>query len=36
MEGGSYDTDLAWTDFGYVKLGYTDSAAAATTMSTGL
>jgi alkaline phosphatase len=35
MDGGSYDSALAWSDFDYVKSGATDSAAAATTMSTG-
>ncbi len=34
--GGSYDPNLAWADFSYVKHGYTDSAAAATAMSTGI
>jgi alkaline phosphatase len=34
--GGSYDPNLAWASFGYVKHGYTDSAAAATAMSTGI
>ncbi len=33
--GGSYDSDAAWADFDYVKSGATDSAAAATAMSTG-
>jgi alkaline phosphatase len=33
--GDSYDPDLAWSDFAYVKTGATDSAAAATAMSTG-
>ncbi len=32
---GSYDTEMAWADFNYVNLGATDSAAAATAMSTG-
>jgi alkaline phosphatase len=36
MDGGSYDGELAWADFDYVKSGATDSAAAATTMSTGV
>jgi alkaline phosphatase len=36
MDGGSYDPFAAWTDFDYVKSGATDSAAAATTMSTGV
>ncbi|MBI5230740.1 MAG: alkaline phosphatase, partial [Coriobacteriales bacterium] len=34
-EGGSYDPSLAWSDFDYVKQNPTDSAAAATAMSTG-
>jgi alkaline phosphatase len=34
--GGSYDPNLAWTDFNYIKHGYTDSAAAATAMSAGI
>lgn len=34
--GGSYDPAIAWADFGYVKRGATDSAAAATAMSTGV
>lgn len=33
--GGSYDSDLAWSDFNYVKNGVTDSAAAATAMFSG-
>jgi alkaline phosphatase len=33
---GSYDPAVAWADFDYVKSGATDSAAAATTMSTGV
>lgn len=33
---GSYDPTLAWSDFDYVKSGATDSAAAATAMSTGV
>ncbi len=33
--GGSYDPNKAWSSFNYVKSGYTDSAAAATAMSTG-
>jgi alkaline phosphatase len=33
--GGSYDTTRAWSDFYYVSSGATDSAAAATAMSTG-
>jgi len=36
MDGDSYDTEEAWSDFNYVRLGATDSAAAATTMSTGV
>jgi len=32
---GEYDPSKAWTDARYVTRGYTDSAAAATTMSTG-
>jgi alkaline phosphatase len=35
MDGASYDPLLAWTDWEYVKSNATDSAAAATTMSTG-
>jgi alkaline phosphatase len=34
--GGGYDPNLAWEDFDYVKSGATDSAAAATALSTGL
>lgn len=34
--GGGYDPNLAWAYFDYVKFGTTDSAAAATAMSTGL
>lgn len=34
--GHGYDTDLAWFDFEYVKSCTTDSAAAATAMSTGV
>jgi alkaline phosphatase len=34
--GHGYDPALAWGDFDYVKSCYTDSAAAATTMSTGV
>lgn len=34
--GGSYDSTLAWSDFEYVKAGYTDSAAAATALYTGV
>jgi alkaline phosphatase len=33
--GGSYDSYSAWHDFNYVRNGFTDSAAAATAMSTG-
>jgi alkaline phosphatase len=33
--GGSYDPNLAWSDFEYVKNGATDSAASATAMYTG-
>ncbi len=33
---GEYDWTLAWSDFDHVKSGYTDSAAAATAMSTGV
>ncbi len=36
MASGSYDPNLAWASFDYVKSGYTDSAAAATAMSTGV
>jgi alkaline phosphatase len=36
MYDGEYDPEMAWDDFNYVKSGATDSAAAATTMSTGL
>ncbi len=35
MVEGSYDPAAAWANFYYVNLGATDSAAAATTMSTG-
>lgn len=34
--GGSYNPLLAWSDFSYVKANPTDSAAAATAMSTGV
>jgi len=34
--GGSYDTEQVWIDFEYLKDKYTDSAAAATAMSTGV
>ena len=33
---GSYDPQQAWADFKYVTRGYTDSAAAATAMATGV
>jgi alkaline phosphatase len=36
MVPGEYDPLKAWADFDYVKSGYTDSAAAATAMSTGV
>jgi alkaline phosphatase len=35
MDPGEYDPDQAWADFDYVKSAATDSAAAATAMSTG-
>jgi alkaline phosphatase len=35
MYGAEYDPELAWEDFDYVRGNATDSAAAATTMSTG-
>ena len=35
-DGGSYDPDLAWTDFAYVRDRPTDSAAASTAMATGV
>jgi len=35
-DGHGYDPQLAWNDFDYVKSGATDSAAAATAMSTGV
>lgn len=35
-DGGSYDPEQAWTDFGYVKINPTDSAAAGTAMATGI
>jgi len=35
-DGQGYDPQLAWSDFDYVKSGATDSAAAATAMSTGV
>ncbi len=34
--GGHYDPDAAWSDFDYVKKGYTDSAASATAMAAGV
>lgn len=34
-EGGSYDSEKAWSDFGYPLLEATDSAAAATALATG-
>ena len=34
--GGSYDSNLAWSNFDYVDNGTTDSAAAATAMATGI
>lgn len=33
---GSYDPELAWTDFDYVNISPTDSAAAGTAMATGV
>jgi alkaline phosphatase len=36
MHKQSYNPDKSWRDFGYVSKGYTDSAAAATAMSTGV
>ncbi|MGD9314431.1 MAG: alkaline phosphatase, partial [Desulfobacterales bacterium] len=36
MAGGGYDPEARWNDFWYITLGATDSAAAATTMSTGV
>ncbi|MBI5100103.1 MAG: alkaline phosphatase, partial [Nitrospirae bacterium] len=33
--GGSYDKNQAWSNFNYVKSGFTDSAAAATALYTG-
>lgn len=36
MAGGSYDPNQVWSFFDYVKSGCTDSAAAATAMSTGI
>ncbi len=35
MHGGDYDPQRAWADFDYFRRGATDSAAAATAMSTG-
>lgn len=35
-QGWGYDPALAWTDFSYVMTHYTDSAAAATAMATGV
>lgn len=35
MDPGSYDPEMAWENFEYVKTGAADSAAAATAMSTG-
>jgi alkaline phosphatase len=34
--GGSYDANLAWRSFDYLDRGFTDSAAAATAMATGV
>lgn len=36
LAGGQYDPNQAWQSFGYFKEGATDSAAAATAMSTGI
>ncbi len=36
MSGGRYDPEQAWGNFNHVKSGSTDSAAAATTMATGV
>jgi alkaline phosphatase len=36
MFSGSYDPEEAWSHFNYVKQGYTDSAASATAISTGV
>lgn len=36
VSGQGYDPQRAWSDFEYVKSGYTDSAAAATAMATGV
>jgi len=35
-EGGAYDPQLAWSDFAYLSQGYTDSAAAATALFSGV
>jgi len=35
-DGWGYDPALAWSDFNYVKVRYTDSAAAATAMACGV
>ncbi len=35
-DGWGYDPALAWSDYDYVKTGWTDSAAAATAMATGV
>jgi alkaline phosphatase len=35
-DGSGYDPALAWSDFNYLKSGATDSASAATAMSTGV
>lgn len=34
--GGGYDTTQAWTNFNYIKNGWTDSAAASTALYTGV
>jgi alkaline phosphatase len=34
--GGKYDANAAWANFNYVETGYTDSAAEATAMATGV
>jgi len=34
--GGSYDPNQAWSNFDYIKTGWTDSAAAATALFTGV
>ncbi|MBN2019344.1 MAG: alkaline phosphatase [Sedimentisphaerales bacterium] len=36
QQGGDYNPNAAWAKFNYVKHGYTDSAAAATAMATGV